>query len=170
MSAAESFAWNPCGRSLTFTSAHHQQGGGGSAPRAYPVRISGPPGAAAGLQAVIASVRKWNELQSPLTRGDSRESAGLSLSDGNQPRALHFITHTHTDTHRHTPTHRAHTSRSPRRFRQQDAGSRILLPKRRTEQLAASRIREISVSVVLSVGDTGQRWLTHQPLEKNTMK
>lgn len=116
--------------------------------------LSGCPGALESLQAVISSVRQWNEIQLPLTRGDSRNNLNCSwiLSFWWQaPKTLH---HTHTP---HTYTLYPHAF-SRWLFGQWGGRSRILLPKRRAEQLAASWIHEISISVVCIVCDTGQQW------------
>lgn len=116
--------------------------------------LSGCPGALESLQAVISSVRQWNEIQLPLTRGDSKNNLNCSWIVSFWWQAPETFHHTHTP---HTYTLYPHTF-SRWLFGQWGGRSRILLPKRRAEQLAASWIHEISISVVCIVCDIGQQW------------
>ena len=60
----------------------------------------GPQEAWKSPRALTASDRQWNDLQFPLTRGDSRNHHDCSWTDDNHPEP--FITHTHTHTQTHT--------------------------------------------------------------------
>lgn len=148
------FAWKPFWTLLNLLHTISEQ----REQRAYPVRIwfmlSGCPGALESLQAVISSVRQWNEIQLPLTRGDSKNNLNCSWIVSFWWQAPETFHHTHTP---HTYTLYPHTF-SRWLFGQWGGRSRILLPKRRAEQLAASWIHEISISVVCIVCDTGQQW------------
>lgn len=148
------FAWKPFWTLLNLLHTISEQ----REQRAYPVRIwfmlSGCPGALESLQAVISSVRQWNEIQLPLTRGDSKNNLNCSWIVSFWWQAPETFHHTHTP---HTYTLYPHTF-SRWLFGQWGGRSRILLPKRRAEQLAASWIHEISISVVCIVCDIGQQW------------